>query len=172
MIPLYGFLEGDTIGLLILADEADTVATLIDKLQTSARVRVEPRKNLKLLHNGQMLDAEVTFDYGGLRVAPGSATTAFDADRRRLIRRDSAFEQAALTRLSQLGFSRHWDYMLARQHLWIGADQFSNAMRVLIREGWRVEAEGRTFRTAQSMRTILAAVSTKVGKRANLDIVD
>ena len=60
MIPLYGFLEGDTIGLLILADEADTVATLIDKLQTSARVRVEPRKKLKLLHNGQMLDAEVT----------------------------------------------------------------------------------------------------------------
>jgi superfamily II DNA or RNA helicase len=100
-----------------------------------------------------MLDAEVTFDYGGLRVPPGPATTAFDAERRRLIRRDSGFEQAALTRLSQLGFSRHWDYMLARQHLWIGADQFSNAMRVLIREGWRVEAEGRTFRTAQSIRS-------------------
>jgi hypothetical protein len=60
MIPLYGFLEGDTIGLLILADQGDTVATLIEKLQISARVRVEPRKNLKLLHNGQMLDAQVT----------------------------------------------------------------------------------------------------------------
>jgi superfamily II DNA or RNA helicase len=106
-------------------------------------------------HRGPMpmLDAEVTFDYGGLRVAPGNATTAFDPDRRRLIRRDAAFEQAALARLPQLGFSRHWDYMLARQHLWIGADQFSNAMRVLIRDGWRVEAEGRTFRTAQSMRS-------------------
>src|SRR5438094_9517686 len=78
-----------------------------------------------------MLDAEVTFDYGGLRVAPGTATTAFDPDRRRLIRRDPAFEQTALTRLSQLGFSRHWDYMVARQHLWIGAGQFSSAMRVL-----------------------------------------
>jgi SNF2 family DNA or RNA helicase len=100
-----------------------------------------------------MLDAEVTFDYGGLRVPPGTATTAFDAERRRLIRRDSGFEQAALTRLSELGFSRHWDYMLARQHLWIGADQFSNAMRVLIREGWRVEAEGRTFRTAHSVQS-------------------
>ncbi len=60
MIPLYGFLEGDTMGLLILADEGDTVATLIEKLQTSARVRVEPRKNLNLLHNGQMLDAQIT----------------------------------------------------------------------------------------------------------------
>ena len=60
MIPLYGFLEGDTIGLVVLADEGDTVATLIDKLQTSARVRVQPRKNVRLLHNGQMLDGQVT----------------------------------------------------------------------------------------------------------------
>jgi predicted RNA-binding protein YlqC (UPF0109 family) len=31
---------------------------------------------------------------------------------------------------------------------------------------------GKEGRTAQSMRTILAAVSTKLGKRAHLDIVD
>ena len=31
---------------------------------------------------------------------------------------------------------------------------------------------GKEGRTAQSMRTILAAVSTKTGKRAHLDIVD
>jgi hypothetical protein len=31
---------------------------------------------------------------------------------------------------------------------------------------------GKDGRTAQSMRTILAAVSTKLGKRAHLDIVD
>lgn len=31
---------------------------------------------------------------------------------------------------------------------------------------------GKEGRTAQSMRTILAAVSTKVGRRAHLDIVD
>lgn len=100
-----------------------------------------------------MLDADVTFDYGGLRVPPGPATTAFDPERRVLIRRDPAFEQAALTRLTQLGFSRHWDYMLARQHLGIGADQFSRVMSALIREGWRVEAEGRTFRTAHAMHS-------------------
>jgi hypothetical protein len=60
MIPLYGFLEGDTIGLLVLADEDDTVATLIEKLQTSARVRVKTRSGVKLLHNGLMLDAQMT----------------------------------------------------------------------------------------------------------------
>ncbi len=100
-----------------------------------------------------MLDGDVTFEYGGLRVPPGQATTAFDPDRRVLIRRDPAFEQAALNRLTQLGFARHWDYMLARQHLGIGADQFSRVMSILIREGWRVEAEGRTFRTAHAMRS-------------------
>ncbi len=31
---------------------------------------------------------------------------------------------------------------------------------------------GKEGRTAQSMRTILSAVSTKLGKRAHLDIVD
>ena len=31
---------------------------------------------------------------------------------------------------------------------------------------------GKDGRTAQSMRTILSAVSTKLGKRAHLDIVD
>ena len=31
---------------------------------------------------------------------------------------------------------------------------------------------GKEGRTAQSMRTILAAVSTKLGRRAHLDIVD
>ena len=31
---------------------------------------------------------------------------------------------------------------------------------------------GRDGRTAQSMRTILTAVSTKIGRRAHLDIVD
>ena len=31
---------------------------------------------------------------------------------------------------------------------------------------------GRDGRTAQSMRTVLAAMSTKVGKKAHLDIVD
>ena len=60
MIPLYGFLEGDTIGLLILADENDTGAVLIQKLQASARVRVKPRARVKLLHNGQTIDPQTT----------------------------------------------------------------------------------------------------------------
>jgi hypothetical protein len=42
MMPLYGFLEGDTLGLLILAAESETMAELAAKLQAAAAVRVAP----------------------------------------------------------------------------------------------------------------------------------
>jgi superfamily II DNA or RNA helicase len=100
-----------------------------------------------------LLEALVTFDYGGMRVEPGSGSTAFDRDRRRLIRRDPVFEQTSLTRLSQLGFFRQWDYSFSRQTLAIAADRFSLTVRILVREGWRVEAEGRAFRSAQAIHS-------------------
>jgi hypothetical protein len=43
LIPLYGFLEGDVLGLLILASEDDTVLALAHKLQQAAALRVAPR---------------------------------------------------------------------------------------------------------------------------------
>jgi hypothetical protein len=60
MIPLYGFLQGDTIGLLILADDDDTAKTLADKLAAAARVRVEPRGPLRVFYKGRELHADVT----------------------------------------------------------------------------------------------------------------
>ena len=60
MIPLYGFLEGDTIGLLILADENDTVKTLSEKLASAARVRVETTAPLHVYHQGRRLDGDMT----------------------------------------------------------------------------------------------------------------
>jgi hypothetical protein len=66
MIPLYGFLQGDTIGLLILADEGDTIATLAQKLQVSAQVRVTPKAKVVLLHNGRNLDPFMTVGQAGM----------------------------------------------------------------------------------------------------------
>ena len=40
-IPVYGFLEGDTLGLLVLAEEGETVLELARKLQDAASIRVE-----------------------------------------------------------------------------------------------------------------------------------
>jgi hypothetical protein len=56
MIPLYGFLRGDTIGLLILAGEDDTVAELGHKLARAARVRVRTEGPLTLIYRGRALD--------------------------------------------------------------------------------------------------------------------
>ena len=102
---------------------------------------------------GPTLLATVSFDYEGVGVDPGGGTTTFDRDRRRLVRRDLAFEEQALRRLTDLGFSRRWDFGFARHALSIAPAQLPHVVRALTADGWRVEAEGRAFRPAQSMRS-------------------
>jgi superfamily II DNA or RNA helicase len=89
--------------------------------------------------------ASVSFEYSGT-VTGGSEPTAFDAARRRLVLRDSAAEQAAFDRLAELGFRKQWNPAEGRQALGIPADRFPAAVRTLVSDGWRVEAEGRLFR--------------------------
>jgi hypothetical protein len=60
VIPLYGFLRGDTLGLLILAEETDTVEALARKLEQSARLRVAHRPALSVVHKGRVLDGNAT----------------------------------------------------------------------------------------------------------------
>jgi superfamily II DNA or RNA helicase len=97
--------------------------------------------------------ATVSFEYDGVQVEPGAGATTFDRDQRRLVRRDLAFEDEALKRLTDLGFTRRWDFGYARYALSISPAQLPAAVRTLAAEGWRVEAEGRAFRPAQSMRS-------------------
>jgi hypothetical protein len=66
VIPLYGFLEGDTIGLLILAQDDDTIEALADKLQASAAVRVAPRERVTVLAGKRVLDPLSTVARSGL----------------------------------------------------------------------------------------------------------
>ncbi|HVJ20564.1 MAG TPA: toluene-4-monooxygenase system B family protein [Polyangiaceae bacterium] len=56
MIPLYGFLRGDTLGLLILAAEDETVAELGHKLAQAARIRVKTTGPLQVIYRGRTLD--------------------------------------------------------------------------------------------------------------------
>jgi superfamily II DNA or RNA helicase len=117
-----------------------------------------PRACLNIRANARrtpetILEAVASFDYGGVQVEPGSTSAVFDRDRRRLIRRNLPFENAALARLAQLGFSRQWDFASSRPVLLIAIERFSQAIKTLVAENWRVEAEGRTFRSAQSMQS-------------------
>jgi hypothetical protein len=67
VIPLYGFLEGDTIGLLVLGHAEDTVASLAARLQTSAGVRVAPREKVIVLYKGAPLPLQLTLSRAGLQ---------------------------------------------------------------------------------------------------------
>ena len=66
MIPLYGFLEGDTIGLLVFAEEGDTMADLARKLQKSASIRVATRQRVRVLFRGRLLEPSLPLCDAGL----------------------------------------------------------------------------------------------------------
>jgi hypothetical protein len=67
VIPLYGFLEGDTIGLLILVHGEDSIAEVAHKLQSAARLRVGVDGPVTVLHEGRSLDPLLTVADAGLQ---------------------------------------------------------------------------------------------------------
>ena len=67
MIPVYGFLEGDTIGLLILADEHELVAVTAAKLQSAARLRARIDGPVAVLLNGKAIDLDTTVHQAGIK---------------------------------------------------------------------------------------------------------
>jgi hypothetical protein len=66
-IPLYGFLEGDTIGLLILVEENETVEALAEKLQEAASLRVAPSPHVKVVYRGATLDSSASIIQAGMK---------------------------------------------------------------------------------------------------------
>ena len=66
-IPLYGFLQGDTVGLLILAEEAETLQALARKLQDAASLRVASRDPVRVVYNDKTMDPAMTVAQAGLQ---------------------------------------------------------------------------------------------------------
>jgi hypothetical protein len=60
VIPLYGFLEGDTLGLVVLARPDQSMAELATALALAARVRVAPAGRLAVRIGGRRCDDWVT----------------------------------------------------------------------------------------------------------------
>jgi hypothetical protein len=60
MIPLYGFLQGDSMGLLVLAEESDTSGDLVEKLQSAARIRVKPEAKVRVVYQGVIIGSHTT----------------------------------------------------------------------------------------------------------------
>ena len=66
-IPLYGFLEGDTLGLLVLAEASETVLELARKLQDAASMRVAGNEELKFIYDGRTIEPDLTVAQAGLQ---------------------------------------------------------------------------------------------------------
>ena len=66
-IPLYGFLERDILGLLVLAEEGETVLELARKLQDAASIRVARNDKIDLVYNGKVIDPGLTVAQAGLQ---------------------------------------------------------------------------------------------------------
>ena len=71
---------------------------------------------------------------------------------RRVILRDRAAESAAAARLVELSFRRMGTSLDGRGRLELSPRHLGAAARVLLAEGWRVEAEGKLYRSPNSVR--------------------
>jgi hypothetical protein len=66
LVPLYGFLEGDTLGLVVLVHDHELVADVAQRLQEAARMRVPADGARDVYFRGQRLDPQLTVAAAGL----------------------------------------------------------------------------------------------------------
>lgn len=66
LIPLYGFLQGDTLGVLVFAHDDDTVADVAARLVKSASIRVAPPARVRVVYGGRVLDPALTIARAGI----------------------------------------------------------------------------------------------------------
>lgn len=65
-IPLYAFVQGDTLGLVVLAGEAESVDDLAQRLARAAAPRVATGGRLRVMHRGSVLRGELTLTEAGI----------------------------------------------------------------------------------------------------------
>jgi superfamily II DNA or RNA helicase len=98
------------------------------------------------------LVGDLSFEYDDHVVparSPGRGV--FEPDGRRLLLRDPAAERSFAARLEEVGFHRRTDYRQG-EILELLARNLPKAARVLLHEGWRVEAQGKLYRQAGDFR--------------------
>jgi hypothetical protein len=66
LVPLYGFLRGDTLGLIVLVHDHQTVRDLAASLQQAACPRVAPSSRASVYSGGKRLDLDATVAQAGL----------------------------------------------------------------------------------------------------------
>jgi hypothetical protein len=65
LMPLYGFIRGDSLGLLVLVQDDDTVEALGQSLLQAAAVRIAPHGKARVFREGLELDPTLSVSEAG-----------------------------------------------------------------------------------------------------------
>ena len=96
---------------------------------------------------GDRLEGEVLFRYGEIQVPAGAtAPLARAADATRVVRRDLGAERDLVQALDRAGFRHDWSQLRDRPTWTLAASQLPRAARLLVADGWQVEAGGLRYR--------------------------
>jgi superfamily II DNA or RNA helicase len=97
------------------------------------------------------LVGKLIFDYEGQKIPfEQRGSSVYQKERRRVIRRDLGFEAAARKRMAQLGFRSAGHYLDSDAELY--GDQLPKVVHALTADGWQVEAQGKIYRTAGTLK--------------------
>lgn len=66
LVPLYGFLAGDTLGMIVLVHDHQPVSAIVACLQQAAAPRVAPLPEARVLVAGRCLDPDLSIAQSGL----------------------------------------------------------------------------------------------------------
>jgi hypothetical protein len=66
LVPLYGFLRGDSLGLIVLVQDTDPVRRIAEVLGQAAGMRVAPSPGASVFAEGRRLDPDATVAQAGL----------------------------------------------------------------------------------------------------------
>ncbi|HYJ11681.1 MAG TPA: hypothetical protein VEX18_21810 [Polyangiaceae bacterium] len=66
-VPLYVFVRGDTLGLVVLAREDEDIDALAQRLSRAAAPRVKVTGRLTVLHRGKPLRGHLSLSEAGVR---------------------------------------------------------------------------------------------------------
>ncbi|HEV7682737.1 MAG TPA: SNF2-related protein [Pyrinomonadaceae bacterium] len=116
------------------------------------RVRLPPTPHLMVRKSGLAyaaqahLEVDLLFDYQGVSISSSDRCEGiYDREARRFVERDAEAEKSAIQLLKPLGFRSTRDYN-DNQKLHLSSKNLPRAVRTLLGQGWRVEAEGKLYR--------------------------
>ncbi|TAK92024.1 MAG: hypothetical protein EPO06_02080 [Burkholderiaceae bacterium] len=66
LVPLYAFLQEDTLGLVILVQDTDSMTAVAANLQQAACMRVAPRQGMRVRYNGKLVPPERSVAEAGM----------------------------------------------------------------------------------------------------------